>query len=356
MILVGNQRGGGKNLALHLLKEENDHVQVHELRSFASTSLIGAMNEIYALSRGTRCRQYLFSLSLNPPPKENVATEAFESAVERAEKKLGLSGQPRAIVFHEKDGRRHCHAVWSRIDAETMKAIPLPFTKRKMQEVARSLYREHGWDMPRGLRDPKDRDPRNFTLAEWQQAKRVGKDPRATKADIQDAWASSDSSSSFAHALNAKGYWLARGDRRGFVALDVHGEVYSLSRQAGVKTKALRDRLGDPSALPSVDETKHKIASDMLPKLREFRAELEAQNRKRKEAFERIRKSVVERQRHERSALETRHEKRCVQEAMQRQERHPETSGTTQRLCGAAARTEPGTASAQRHEKTAAAE
>lgn len=38
MILVGNPRGGAKNLAQHLMKEENDHVTVHELRGFASDS------------------------------------------------------------------------------------------------------------------------------------------------------------------------------------------------------------------------------------------------------------------------------------------------------------------------------
>ena len=30
MILVGSQRGGAKNLALHLMKDENEHVAVHE--------------------------------------------------------------------------------------------------------------------------------------------------------------------------------------------------------------------------------------------------------------------------------------------------------------------------------------
>ncbi|WP_347264263.1 hypothetical protein [Nitrobacter sp.] len=45
MILVGNQRGGAKDLALHLLKEENDHVEVHELHGFAARDLRGAFNE-----------------------------------------------------------------------------------------------------------------------------------------------------------------------------------------------------------------------------------------------------------------------------------------------------------------------
>lgn len=66
MILAGNQRGGAKNLALHLLKEDNDHVQVHELRGFVSDNLVSALNKSYAISRGTRCKQHLFPLSVNP--------------------------------------------------------------------------------------------------------------------------------------------------------------------------------------------------------------------------------------------------------------------------------------------------
>jgi hypothetical protein len=67
MILVGNQRGGAKDLALHLLKDENEHVEIHEIRGFAAQNLMGALNEVYAISKATRCKQFLFSLSLNHP-------------------------------------------------------------------------------------------------------------------------------------------------------------------------------------------------------------------------------------------------------------------------------------------------
>lgn len=40
---------------------------------------------------------------------------------ETIERKLGLEGQPRAIVFHEKEGRRHAQAIWSRIDPGRIK-------------------------------------------------------------------------------------------------------------------------------------------------------------------------------------------------------------------------------------------
>jgi len=279
MILVGNQRGGAKNLALHLLKEENEHVEVHEIRGFASQNLTAALKEADAINRATRCKQFLFSLSLNPPPNENVPIAAFEDAIERVEARLGLSGQPRAIVFHEKEGRRHCHTVWSRIDVEELKAVPLPFTKRKLQEVARELYLEHGWKMPRGLASSQERDPRNFSLAEWQQAKRAGQNPRLIKAAFQDAWAISDSKAAFINALEERGLKAARGDRRGFVAVDYQGEIYAIAKWAGVQTKQVQSRLGDQNDLPSVEEAKKQIAQEMLTTMHRLSNKLDAHPR-----------------------------------------------------------------------------
>jgi hypothetical protein len=267
MILVGNQRGGAKDLALHLLKQENEHVEVHEVRGFASDNLMAALNEAYAISRATRCKQFLFSLSLNPPKSENVSTETFKQAIERAEEKLGLNDQPRAIVFHEKNGRRHCHAVWSRIKLDEMKAVQLSFSKRRLIDLSRELFLEHGWTMPEGLRQSNARDPLNFTLAEWQQAKRIGKDPKQIKAVFQECWALGKTQSAFAHALKEQGYLLARGDRRGFVAVDRKGEVFAVSKWAGIKTKDVRTRLTDEKNLPSVDEARTQIAKDMTARL-----------------------------------------------------------------------------------------
>ncbi len=276
MILQGNQRGGASELAMHLLKDENDHVEVHELRGFVSDDLKSALQEAQAVSRGTRAKQFLYSLSLNPPANENVSTADFEAAVNRVEKKLGLKGQPRAIVFHEKLGsdgqpRRHCHAVWSRIDAKKMKAIPLPHTKYKLRELSKDLYLEHGWDTPRGFLEPSERYTKNFTLAQWQQAKRQGKDPRSIKAALQDSWAISDTQGAFQKALQERDFTLARGDRRGFVVLDKACEVYSVPKWTGIKTKDVRTKLTDQDALPSVDDARLRIAADMTSRLEELR-------------------------------------------------------------------------------------
>jgi Relaxase/Mobilisation nuclease domain len=81
-----------------------------------------------------------------------VATEAdFLRAAEAAEERLGLQNHPRAIVIHEKHGRRHAHAVWSRIDPETMRATNMAFYKQKLTTLSRELYLEHDWPLPAGM-------------------------------------------------------------------------------------------------------------------------------------------------------------------------------------------------------------
>ena len=322
MIMIGNQRGGAKDLAAHLLSPDNEHVDVHEVRGFASDSVSGAFNEAYALSRGTRCKQFLFSLSVNPPAKENVSTRDFEAAIDRAEERLGLNGQPRAIIFHEKNGRRHAHAVWSRIDTDEMKAVQLSFTHKKLQQVSKELFIEHGWQMPRGMVDRDQRDPKNFTLDEWQQAKRQGKDPHSIKTALQDSWATSDSKAAFTHALKERGFSLARGDRRGFVAIDRQGEIYAIGKKwLGVATKAIKERLGDPQDLPDVETAKQQIARDMQPSLDRWNKAL-LQRKERLDALYQKRKGdLIERQRQERKNVFEKLEERRVNEVREQQMR-----------------------------------
>ena len=321
MILVGNQRGGARNLAAHLLSPENENVEVHEVRGFAADDVHGAFQEAHAMSKGTRCQQFLFSLSFNPPPRERVQTHVFEAAIARAEEKLGLSDQPRVIIFHEKEGRRHAHVVWSRIDPEEMKAVPLSFTHRKLQDLSRELYLEHGWRMPEGLADRSRSDPRNFTLEEWQQAKLQGNDPRTIKTALQDAWAVSDNRQALIHALKERGFTLARGDRRGYLAVDHKGELYSLPKWAGVKTKDVRARLGEAETLPSLDEAKAHIAQEMQPALTRWQQELAQRLEAQHARFETHKRGLLERQMAERQKLFDGIEERRIKETQARQER-----------------------------------
>ena len=322
MILKGSQRGGARQLGDHLLKTtENEHVEVHEVRGFMASDLLGALREAEATAKGTRCKQYLFSVSLNPPETESVRVDVFEKALEAIEERNGLTGQPRVVVFHEKEGRRHCHAVWSRIDAESMTALPLPFFKNKLREVSKQLYLEHGWKMPRGLMDSREADPRNFSLDEWQQAKRIGLRAGDLKAMIQECWAVSDSKAAFTKALEERGLYLAKGDRRAHVALTFEGEVISLPRALGKKAKEIASRLGSAESLPNVAMTRQRIASDILPKLKDHREEARARAAAELKPIEEKRRAMQAAHAAERAKLDAGQKARLEQETRDRSAR-----------------------------------
>ncbi|CAM3739811.1 relaxase/mobilization nuclease domain-containing protein [Litorimonas haliclonae] len=340
MIMIGHSRGNGQNLARHLLSSENEHVTVHDVSGFACDDLHGAFKEAEAFSRGTKCQKYLYSLSLNPPAKENVETKDFEITIARVEETLGLAGQPRAIVFHEKEDRRHCHVVWSRVDTEKMKAIALSFPKRKLNALAKDIFLEKGWELPKGFLSPHLRDPKNFTLEEWQQAKRQGKDPREIKAILQSCWKQSDSKPAFENSLNGYGYRLARGDSRGYVATDMNGEVYSLSRYANVKTINLKQKLGDRKELPSVEQAQAQLATEIIPNLKKLYNEQSDKIEKLDSSYLRMRSQLTRMHKKQRSEQKFMQEKRSIAESKTRQERFNKgLRGLFDRIIGAYSKT-----------------
>jgi hypothetical protein len=269
MILKGNQRGGGQQMAAHLMNSfDNERVEIADLRGAVADDLSGAFGEWAAEARGTKCQKFLYSLSLNPDQSQGHLTrEQYLELLERTERSLQLVGQPRAVVFHEKrdkDGvlREHCHAVWSRIDTEKMKAVQIAHDRLKLRTVAREFARDHGLELPDGMKKDGKRDRFNDrakqeNLGERQQQERTGIPKEQRMADIATCWRETGNGAAFVQALEAKGYYLARGDQRAFVVVDLHSEVHSLSRQLlGVaKSKELKDRLaGYPlDKLPDVE-------------------------------------------------------------------------------------------------------
>ena len=71
MILKAKERGNAPQLAKYLLSmRDNEHVELHEARGFVSDDLLEAFAEAEAISKGTKCKKHLFSMSLNPPEPE----------------------------------------------------------------------------------------------------------------------------------------------------------------------------------------------------------------------------------------------------------------------------------------------
>jgi len=322
MILKGSQRSGAVALADHLMNEfDNDHLSVIELRGFVSDTLHGALSEAYAISKATCCKQFMFSLSLNPPQDYIASDDDFLDAAERAEKALGLGNQPRAIVVHEKEGRRHAHVVWSRIDVDEMKAINLPHFKNKLRDLARELFLDHGWALPDGLASYGNKSPLNFTLEEWQIAKRKGIDPREIKQTFQQAWQRSDSLIGLKNALEEQGFFLAKGDRRGFVALDVDGKVYALAKWCGVKAKDIKAKHGVPTDLSTVEQAKQTIRSKMTTQMRDFISQVKERHDAELDPIRTEHAKMKELHREERRRMTEGQERRWAEETRTRSER-----------------------------------
>ncbi|MCK4945451.1 MAG: relaxase [Alphaproteobacteria bacterium] len=336
MLLKASQRGGAKQLANHILRsKENEHVEVYDVRGCTSDNPNIAFQEMYALSRGTECRQFMFSLSLNPPLDEDVPPEYFENALASIEKEMGLENQPRVVVFHEKEGRRHAYCVWSRIDIQEMKAINLPFYKNKLNEISKQLYLEHGWELPKGYIDRQYSNPTNFSLKEWQQARRAKEDPQVLKALFKQSWEISDSKQAFAQALQEYGFILARGDRRGYVAVDYKGEVYSLSRWAGVKTKQFKERLGNPQNLPSIQSAKAEIGKKMTDVLERHIQEAETHSQQKFKPLKRAVQTMCYQHRAKRKKLKLEQWERWQHEEKERIARLPKgIKGLWHRITG----------------------
>jgi len=324
MIFSASVRGNAEELAQHLLNaSENEHITVHEVRGFVADDLEGALLEAFAISKGSRCKHFLFSVSLNPPDYADVPIEDFEAAIEEIEKKLRLVDRPRIIVFHEKKGRRHSHVVWLRLktsshDRRRIIGIPMDHFKYKLMDISRGLFLKYGWKMPEGMVKGRTKDPSttaahsagNFRREEYRQAVRLAEDPQALKLMFKQSWETTDSKQTFGSFLSENGFFLAQGDRRGFVAVDLVGKVYSLSRWTGVSPRDLKARLGPPESLPVIEKARAFIAERMTATLKRYMDEVKAEAKQKRQPLVQEIRLMTAHHRKERSDLIYRQEQR----------------------------------------------
>lgn len=263
MVIKGGSRGNAAGLAAHLLRtDENERVTVLELRGVVAEELRAALEDMALIGSGARTRRPLYHASINGAPGEKLGGGQRARMIDRLEREMGFTGQPRAVVEHRKKNRTHVHVVWSRIDLARMTAIPDSHNYRRHESVARELERAFGHEHVQGAhveREGKKRPRRTPSLAEMHQAERSGLMPREATAQVTEIWNRTDNGRSFAAAIEDAGWILARGDRRDFVLIDAAGGTHSLTRRIeGVKAAAVRTRMADldAAALPSVDEAR----------------------------------------------------------------------------------------------------
>jgi len=153
-------------------------------------------------------------------------------------------------------------------------------------------------------------------------------------------WAVSDSRAAFEQALRERGLILAKGDRRGHVAVTHEGEVLSVARYVGKKTKDVRAKLGEPDALPSVDAAKAQIVQDMDMAFARHLLEAEAKHKQAMAPLESERQAMTLNHRRERIRIDTAQKERWSRESRARQQRFNKgLRGVWNRLTGQHSRT-----------------
>lgn len=264
MIIKGGSRAGPKQLARHLARTDtNEQVRVLEMQ-WGGDSLGAAFRDWQTLAAGTRGSKGLYHANIDPAIGYAMTADQWTRAVNVLEKELGLEGQPRAVVMHDKNGRQHVHVVWARTDIDTMKMRSDSHNYDAHERASLALEHEFGHEQVLGKHAKRDREmqpepPRaEFNHAEWQQAERTKVDPRALKAEITQLFRQSDNPQAFTATLADAGYMLAQGERD-FMIVDSRGQARSLTRQIdGVRMAELRAFMGDSdkAALPSVDDAR----------------------------------------------------------------------------------------------------
>jgi hypothetical protein len=264
VIIKGKSRAGPSQLARHLGRTDtNERVAVLQLDSAGTPEQAFRDWQTYTLA--TQGKLGLYHANIDPDAKYDMAPGQWMRAVDILEEELGLKGQPRAVVMHEKHGREHIHVVWARTDMETLRLRSDSQNYQAHERASLRMEREFGHEHVPGKHAKRDRDAQpefpssEVSHDEWQQGERTGLNHRDRKAQVMALYEASDSGPAFKAALEDAGYMLARGDRRDFVILDEDAKVHSLGRQLPrVTSKDLRAFMAevDPEALPGVKEAR----------------------------------------------------------------------------------------------------
>ena len=177
MICKGGKRSNAGSLATHLLKTDNERVVIVELKHTATQDLHEALNDMELTTKMTNAKTGLYHAQINPAIGENMTPEQWRYSVDEMEKRLGLEDQPRAVVYHEKNGRPHMHVVWQRTDIEMCKVID---TKNDYY-----IHKKLGRDLEKQFEHQRLKDDFNKNwekMNERQQTIRDGYTPKQLKA------------------------------------------------------------------------------------------------------------------------------------------------------------------------------
>ena len=241
--------------------EQNERAELKEIRGLRADTLREALEEMQRQARiNPRVKNFLYHADFNPCPHEHLTEKDRDRAFEIFEEERGIPpGTPRIVMEHVKNGRKHWHVIWFRLnengrpfrdglDAKVAHTAAREIEKElNLEKVISPLTREPGQPRP----------PRAPEPWEMYRGMQSGIDPRDVTAEVTALREQSDTGRAFQAALEQHGYQLVTGDR-GLLILDSAGKEHSLARRSGMKAKELNEfmRDVDRSALPTLEQAK----------------------------------------------------------------------------------------------------
>ena len=149
------------------------------------------------------------------PADERLTRAQWEQVVDRQEKVLGFTGQPRIWAMHvnEATGERHLHVAWYRIDVERECAIDPGLYKNKLKFEVVAVSRKAAWIAAHRQRAAAAATSARYAERhEVDECRRLGTDVRAIRTAILDCFEQSDGGKAFKAALEDTR--LDAGERR----------------------------------------------------------------------------------------------------------------------------------------------
>lgn len=214
---------------------QGQEVRTRERVGFVQTENLGGMEDdraaiglmIDTARRSTRCKAPVYAFSLAWHPEETPDQAHMIDSGREALKVLGMQDHQALMISHMDTAHPHLHIIVNRIHPETGTAINLYKDQEKLQAWALEYERRQG----------KEYCPaRAFNALARQAAKEQdGRPPPRRYVDntLAECWTRSDSGRSFKAALEAKGWGLARGDRKEAVLMAVtpSGRAFAVLRE-----------------------------------------------------------------------------------------------------------------------------
>lgn len=236
MVIKGKSCGHATKLARHLMRtDQNERIQILELdETSAALTIEAALLEYQTLATHlTDATHGLYETSLSPRHNETLTPEQWEQAVDILADQLGLTGQPRIVILHQKKGPEHVHAVFQRTDTDKKQVISDSFNYPAHELAAREIEIAFGLEQTVGAHTRKKDEHRSeqaFNRADHQKAERSGIDAGALKEKIARLYQEAETGRKFIDALEESGFYMARGDKANiFMVLDPQQESHRLS-------------------------------------------------------------------------------------------------------------------------------